>query len=83
MRLEAVKAQRAAEDKLASYRPYEKQRLFHALAGTNGSAHFWRRIKAAKRQAAALKLRYMQPADIPTTGPDIGSTAPLTAGCAV
>src|SRR5262245_24144484 len=49
-RLEAVKAQRAAENKLAHYRPYPKQAAFHAA----GESHRERSLIAANQSGKSL-----------------------------
>ena len=49
-RLEAEKAKRAAENKLASYVPYDKQRRFHVA----GAAHRERLLMAANQSGKTL-----------------------------
>jgi Terminase large subunit, T4likevirus-type, N-terminal len=49
-RLEAVKAQRAAENRLQFYRPYAKQAAFHAA----GAKHRERLLMAANQSGKSL-----------------------------
>src|SRR5215510_1865915 len=49
-RLEAMKAQRAAENKLAHYRPYPKQAAFHEA----GATHRERLLMAANQSGKTL-----------------------------
>ena len=63
-RLEAVKAQRAAENKLAHYRPYPKQAAFHEA----GAKHRERLLSSAKQCAVRLSWRFTSPAIIRSGG---------------
>jgi hypothetical protein len=57
-RLEAVKAQRVAENKLAHYRPYPKQAAFHEEAPSTASACSCVQTVLAKPRAAQPSWRF-------------------------
>jgi phage terminase large subunit-like protein len=55
-RLEAIKAQRAAENKLAAYRPHPRQMEFHAAGKTHRERLLMAANQVGKTLAAAMEL---------------------------
>src|SRR6478672_2735272 len=54
-RLETMKAQRAAENKLAHYRPYPKQAAFHAAGARGRERHLIAANQSGKSLAGAME----------------------------
>ena len=64
-RLEAVKAQRAAENKLAHYRPYSKQRAFHDAGAAHRERLFMCANRFGKTTGGAAELAFHLLGDYP------------------
>ena len=64
-RLEAVKAQRAAENKLAHYRPYPKQAAFHEAGGKHRERLFMCANRFGKTTGGAAELAFHLTGDYP------------------
>ena len=64
-RLEAVKAQRAAENKLSHYRPYPKQAAFHEAGGKHRERLFMCANRFGKTTGGAAELAFHLTGDYP------------------
>src|SRR6266511_3190559 len=64
-RLEAVRAQRAAESKLAHYKPYAKQAAFHAAGAKHRERLFMCANRFGKTTAGAAELGFHLTGDYP------------------
>jgi len=64
-RLEAVKAQRAAENKLAHYRPYPKQAAFHEAGAKHRERLFMCANRFGKTTGGAAELAFHLTGDYP------------------
>ena len=64
-RLEALKAQRAAENKLAHYRPYSKQRAFHDAGAAHRERLFMCANRFGKTTGGAAELAFHLLGDYP------------------
>src|SRR6476619_4727636 len=79
-RLEAMKAQRAAENKLAHYRPYPKQVAFHAAGVRCRERLLIAANQSGKSLAGAMEWPCTQLGAIPTGGKVGVSTSRRLAG---
>jgi phage terminase large subunit-like protein len=64
-RLEAIKAQRAAENKLAHYQPYPKQAAFHEAGANHRERLFMCANRFGKTMAGAAELAFHLTGDYP------------------